>query len=307
MTPWHRAFGFALTDFFWETNYKVELEKDLSLKQQFLDVIIVEQISTNPTPQSLPDGLDNLSQHNLLSYKSLAEPLDPWALDELIGHFVNYRKQISPSMQTLLPEGQFQLFAVATRMPQKLARESHLHRVQAGVFDIQWGIRRIRVLVLSQMPLAERNAIWQLFSNTTQGLHFGQQRYRWKIPNISSIIRTLYQGIKMTYTVEDFRRDLPKELLAMMSPEYRSILVENISTDEMIQHLSADEMIQHLSSDEMLQHLSSDEMIQHLSADEMIKHLSADELANGLDAEGIKSLSPEQRQKMLDLLSATSK
>ena len=32
------------------------------------------------------------------------EALDAWALWELVGHFVNYRKQSSPSMQELLPE-----------------------------------------------------------------------------------------------------------------------------------------------------------------------------------------------------------
>jgi len=102
MIPWHRAFGFTLTDFFWNSNYTVELEKDLSLKQQLLDAIIIEQVSSNAPPKQLPDGLNNLSTHNLLSYKSLREPLDPWAMDELIGHFVNYRKQISPTMNDLL-------------------------------------------------------------------------------------------------------------------------------------------------------------------------------------------------------------
>jgi formylglycine-generating enzyme required for sulfatase activity len=44
----------------------------------------------------LRDGLDNLAGHNLLTYKSLREPLDDWALQELTGHYVNYRKQASP-------------------------------------------------------------------------------------------------------------------------------------------------------------------------------------------------------------------
>jgi len=142
MIPWHRAFGFTLTDFFWNTNYKVELEKDLSLKQQFLDAIIIEQTRSNPPPEALPDGFDNLSTHNLISYKSLREPMDAWALDELIGHFVNYRKQISPSMNDLLPVDHFRLYAACTRYPSKLANESKenkLREIQAGVFEVQWG------------------------------------------------------------------------------------------------------------------------------------------------------------------------
>jgi len=281
MIPWHRAFGFTLTDLFWNTNYEVELEKDLSLKQQFLDAIIIEQVSLNNPPEQLPDGFDNLSIHNLLSYKSLREPLDAWAMDELIGHFVNYRKQISPSMNELLPEDQFRLYAVCTRSPKKLDKKTPLQKIQEGVFEVQWGVRLIRVLVLNQMPLSDRNAIWQLFSSTDRGYLFGQQQYQWKIPNISQIIRMLYarEEIEMTYTVEDFQRDLPKELLTMLSKEQRSALIEDLPAEEMIEHLSPQEMIEHLSPQEMIEHLSPQEMIEHLSSSE--------------------------RKKMLDLLSKT--
>ncbi len=34
MIPWHRLFGLGLTDLYHGTSYRVELEKDLSLKQQ---------------------------------------------------------------------------------------------------------------------------------------------------------------------------------------------------------------------------------------------------------------------------------
>ncbi|MFP4310055.1 MAG: hypothetical protein ACLFQQ_22815 [Desulfococcaceae bacterium] len=43
MIPWHRLFGLTLTDFFLNSAYEVELEKDLSLKQQLLDVVIIEK------------------------------------------------------------------------------------------------------------------------------------------------------------------------------------------------------------------------------------------------------------------------
>ena len=40
---WHRLFGIALTDYFSDTVYEVEIEKDLSLKKQRLDAVIVEK------------------------------------------------------------------------------------------------------------------------------------------------------------------------------------------------------------------------------------------------------------------------
>ena len=100
MVPWHRWFGLLLADFFTGTAYEVRLEEELSLKRQFLDVLILRW-GDGPEPESLPDDLEGLGEHNLVTYKSSAESLDSWALDELFGHYVNYRKQLRG--RTLMP------------------------------------------------------------------------------------------------------------------------------------------------------------------------------------------------------------
>jgi response regulator of citrate/malate metabolism len=64
LTDWHHLFGMTLTDYFSGTSYKVELEKELSLKKQRLDVVIIDEQDGKP-PDELPDGLDNLISHNL--------------------------------------------------------------------------------------------------------------------------------------------------------------------------------------------------------------------------------------------------
>src|SRR5947209_20601518 len=94
-TAWHRLFGLSLVDFFRGTPVTVELEKDLSLKQQLLDVILLRK-GTAPLPFRLPDGFEELAPYNLVSFKSYQEALDGWALSELIGHYVNCRNQLSP-------------------------------------------------------------------------------------------------------------------------------------------------------------------------------------------------------------------
>ena len=111
MIDWHRLFGLTLTDYFTGSAYRIEMETDLSIKQQLLDILIIEQEEGSPVTQP-PAGLDNLSRHNLMTYKSLHQPLDAWALDELVGHYVNYRKQRSPSFEALLPAEDFSLYAV---------------------------------------------------------------------------------------------------------------------------------------------------------------------------------------------------
>ncbi|RKZ93571.1 MAG: hypothetical protein DRR19_00640 [Candidatus Parabeggiatoa sp. nov. 1] len=117
MIDWHHLFGL-------ESNYEVELEKSLSLQQQYLDVVIIKKSEGKPLKE-VPDGLDNLSEHNLLTYKSLWEPLDSWAINELISSYVIYRKQVSPSLNKLLPKEHFRLYAVSTRFPQQIINRSN--------------------------------------------------------------------------------------------------------------------------------------------------------------------------------------
>src|SRR5947207_14430728 len=104
--PLHRLFGLSWIDFFHGTAIGVETELDLSLKQQFLDLVLIRK-APGPIPRALPDGFEDLSAHNLVTFKSHQEALDWWALWELVGHFVNYRKQASPSLKELLPETDF--------------------------------------------------------------------------------------------------------------------------------------------------------------------------------------------------------
>ena len=61
-----------------------------------------------------------MRKHNLLTYKSFRESLDAWALEELVGHYVNYRKLLSLEFST--KDDEFQLYAIATRFPAKLMK-----------------------------------------------------------------------------------------------------------------------------------------------------------------------------------------
>jgi hypothetical protein len=160
--PLHRLFGLSWMDFFQGTSVTVETEIDLSLKQQFLDLVILRK-GMEPISRPLPDGFDHLTAHNLLTFKSHQEALDGWALCELVGHYVNYRKQFSPSMQELLPESDFHLLAVCARYPKHLAQEVVLTPVQDGVYEVRVLTLTLRIVVVNQLPLAEHNAMLHLF------------------------------------------------------------------------------------------------------------------------------------------------
>ncbi len=153
----HRHFGLLLTDFFAGSPFVVELEKDLSF-QQFLDFVIIRKRKGRFVGR-LPDGLDDLSDHNLITFKSHHEALDDWALKELTGHYVNYRKQVTAAEQPLLPEEAFRLYAVCSRFPHNLAQTVPWETVGAGVYRCQRGTDVIRVVVVTQLPQRDHNAM----------------------------------------------------------------------------------------------------------------------------------------------------
>ncbi|OAD20216.1 hypothetical protein THIOM_004096 [Candidatus Thiomargarita nelsonii] len=93
---WHRLLGLMLMDIFKDSNFRVEMEKDLTFQEQYLDII---KKSEGQPLKELPIGFPNLSNYNLLTYKSIQEPLSAWTLDELIGYYTMYRKHLSPSQK----------------------------------------------------------------------------------------------------------------------------------------------------------------------------------------------------------------
>jgi hypothetical protein len=255
---WHRLFGLALTDVFQDTPWRVELEKDLALQRQLLDVVIIERTAPGGAAVDLPDGLDNLRAHNLLSYKSKREPLDGWALDELLGHYVNYRKLISPK-SGLLPKSDFQLYAVATRQPQGLARGAALQpTLLPGVYDVQWGTPTIRLVVLNQIDPHPRNAPWELFGTRQDRIRHGAAHYRPRRRGTWELLRCLYlahilEDPTMANMMEEFVREARQRFLQELTPEERRAVLDQVPPEERLRGLKPEERLRGLGPEELRQ------------------------------------------------------
>jgi hypothetical protein len=256
MIDWHRMFGVTLVDLFIDSPFEIELEKELSRKQQFLDVVILRK-GPGEIAEALPDGMDNLAEHNLLTYKSCRQGLTSWSIDELLGHFVNYRKQVSPRGQPLLPIVQFRLYAISTREPKKLRSQVKLEKVQPGVYEAKWGTHQVRILVIDEMPEAPQNDAWEMFSNNAARAAAAALRYRPHTDDINSVMNELLnlykaRGVEMSYTVEDFRRDYAREHLHQLTPQER---MEGLPAEERLRGLPLEERLNGLSADEIQAYL----------------------------------------------------
>lgn len=276
---WHRLLGVVLSDYLTGTRYKVEMERDLSLKQQVLDILIIEQ-SKGARPRELPDGLENFARYNLLTFKSLRQPLNAWALDELLGHFVNYRKQASPSLMKLLPAKVFRLYAVSMRKPKQLGRGAALTPIMPGVYEVTWGGCVIRVLVLNEMPKFKRNALWQMFSGVAEKVRYGAKQYDWRKKELSQYINTLFnyykvEGISMPYTVEDFMREEDERLLAKLTPEQ---LLKKLSPQKLLEKLPAEKLLEKLPPEARLKGLPPEARLKGLPPEVRLKGLKRKEI-----------------------------
>ncbi|KHD07833.1 hypothetical protein PN36_31450 [Candidatus Thiomargarita nelsonii] len=263
---WHRAFGLTLTDFFKDSNFEVGLEKEMSVKLQYLDVLIIKKSDGKPVDKlKLPDGFEHLVKYNILTYKSMHQALDHWAIEEVIGHYVSYRKMVSPSKQELLPASDFQVYAVSTRYPKNLLGSKkklnpEIEEIQAGVYKVLSKlICPVIILVLSEMLKDDKNALWQLFSGKADGFEFGNVHYQWHDPSSQALLNQLYklyskEGVVMSYTWDDYFRDYPpEEFLRKLPPE---AILKGIS-DDVILKIPDEKRLKGISPEVIKKYLSS--------------------------------------------------
>jgi hypothetical protein len=250
LRDWHRLFGLLLTDFFTGSPFAVEIERDLSEQQQFLDLVILRR-GRGRFVGRLPDGLDGLEAHNLITFKSYREALDAWAMKELIGHYVAYRKLVSPSPSDLLPEDQFRLFAVCARFPQNLSGQVPWQHRQSGVYHCQWGTDAVTVIVAGELPREAHNAPLHLFSASPELVGFGRSAYQRRSETTSQLLGQLFERLKaegfaMSYTMEDFKRDYNREQFLKLTPEKQREILKALPPEIRLADLSAEQIRHYL-------------------------------------------------------------
>jgi hypothetical protein len=262
LTDWHHLAGITLTDLFTGTFYDVTIEEDLSKKKQLLDILIIRRKRGKP-PEELPDGFEDLADYNLVSYKSVHEAFDDWSADELVGHFVNFRKQTSPALNSLLPKDKFRLYAVCTRYPRKLAEHEKFEPVKEGIYDVRWGGRRkIRLIVTSRVAKEKRNAVWLMFSAAEDKVRYGVANYKGRLNEMSSTVSQMlakYRAegiIDMPYTLEDYRNEVKQNVLnSMTGDEILSELVKKASPEKILETFPLDELLKKASPEDLLNSL----------------------------------------------------
>lgn len=240
--------------------------------------------------------------------KSIQESLNAWALDELIGHYVTYRKLVSqpasptpgdtpsaaapnpsadplPASTRLRPTADFRLFAVATRHPDRLLRqlEPSARRPTAwpGVYDLTWGLRPIRLIVLNAIAAHPRNAPWELFASELTRVRAGLTHYQPRDP-AAYLLRYYLETIHhlelsaMAYTLEDFRHDTLRLLIKdtpQFTPDECEALLARMDIQDWLRSLPAEDRLRSLNAEDRLRGLDPEEVLKRYAPEDLLRKI----------------------------------
>jgi MgtE intracellular N domain len=92
------------------------------------------------------------------------------------------------------------------------------------VYHCQWAIDEVHVVVAGQLSREAHNAPLHLFSAKPELVGFGQTAYQRRSKDTSLVLGQLFdrlrgEGFTMSFTMEDFKRELTKEYFKLLSPQ----------------------------------------------------------------------------------------
>jgi hypothetical protein len=119
------------------------------------------------------------------------------------------------------------------------------------VYHCQWGTDVVRVVVAGELPKQAHNAPLHLFSAASDLVGFGQVTYRRRSENTSLLLGQLFEklkgeGLAMSFTIEDFKRDYVKRHFARLSPEERREALQSLPPEERLAGMTADQIREYL-------------------------------------------------------------
>ena len=155
---------------------------------------------------------------------------------------MNYRKVIGRREKGNGED--IRLYAVSTRYPVKLLAGVSTKKVVQGVYEIQILSRKIRIIVLSRLPLSQRNAVLAFFSFDPESVKFALENYKWNKNDSSTVINQLLEkysleGIAMPYTMEQFQKDYIKAHIGVLDPEE---ILSKFKAEDRLKGLRAEEI-----------------------------------------------------------------
>ena len=109
----------------------------------------------------------------------------------------------------------------------------------------------IRIIVAGQVSREPRNALLHLFSASAETVGYGAGHYQQRSHDTSSLLQDLlgnYQGegIAMSYTMADYRREKAEEYFKELTPEKQREILRGLTPEQRLAGLPAEEITAYL-------------------------------------------------------------
>jgi hypothetical protein len=160
----------------------------------------------------------------------------------------------------LLSEGQFRLFAVCARRPEKLSGQVPWQGRGPGVYDCLWGTYTVRVVVAGELPREPHNAPLHLFSASPELVGFGGRAYRRRSERTSLVLDQLFETFlgeesAVVYTMKDFELDYMKKHLPKLPRAELEDVLRALPVKELLAALPVEERLAGLPPEEIRRYL----------------------------------------------------
>ena len=164
-----------------------------------------------------------------------------------------YRKVLTGRDKKLPDDEKFCLYALSTQHPRVLFKKKTFKRLMKGVYETEWGGKKIRVIVPKRTAKVPRNALWHLLSGKEENILYGAQHYTVHRQEDKTVIYQLLdayhmEGFTMPYTREDFYKDFTRIHLDWLTPEER---MKGIPVKERLEGVPVKERVEGLSEKEL--------------------------------------------------------
>jgi hypothetical protein len=194
--------------------------------------------------------------------------------------------------EDLLAVDEFRLFAVAARFPRNLAVDKiEMREQRPGVYEVEGLGARIRVVVVSELPQKDHNAMLHLFSASKELFIYGANHYQVRSKETSSLLAQLFkryqqEGLTMPDMLEEFTRETIEELLRELPAEQ---LLKRVPAEKILEGVPVEKRLEGVPVEKRLEGVPVEKRLEGVSVDELIAGLSPqkrEELARRLKPDG---------------------
>ena len=156
----------------------------------------------------------------------------------------------------------------------------------------------MRVVVAGELRKEPHNASMHLFSAKPDLLDFGKRGYKKRTKTASGVLAQLFKGFEeegfgMPFTMEDFRRQMVKDI----RPDEKIEVLQSLPPEERVAGLTLEQRLTGLTEEQRLAGLTEEQRLAGLTEEQRLAGLTEEQIRGYLDRLTAESPSPTRKSR----------